>query len=111
MNCVITSSLIQVITQLRNILIDKIKEYIVCQEKHEHNGLQVHSYLKLNLKITILDSQKLDLIDSSDNKIHGQYESVKNIKNVRNYVKKSSTKFKLDDFNPLLIKEINVFKD
>jgi len=33
------------IEQLKGILPDKIKEYIVCQENHEESGLHLHVYL------------------------------------------------------------------
>lgn len=83
-------------------------EYIVCQEKHEDSGLHINIYLKLYSKINILNSNKLDLTDSLGNKIHGQYESVKNIENVKNYVKKSGNYitniFDSDVFNKNLYK-------
>ena len=49
-----------VIIQLKTILVDKIKEYIICQEKHEDGGFHIHVYLYLKLysKVVISNFDK-----------------------------------------------------
>ena len=55
----------EIIEQLKAILMDKINEYIICQEKHDDSGFQIHVYFKLYSKVNICNSSKLDLRDSS----------------------------------------------
>jgi hypothetical protein len=98
-----------VLKQLMTIFSKNIKEYLICQETHNHdlnddlidselnrNTLtsHIHAYICLNVKVNITSRNTLDLIDpNTSQRISGRYESVKNREFCINYCKKEDKNF------------------
>ena len=83
--------------QLTTIL--SIEKYVISEEKNELEGNHIHALLELEKKVNILSPNKLDLIGKTGEKIHGNYQTVKNKKKTLAYARKGGnyiTNFWLD---------------
>lgn len=63
-----------------------------------YKGKHIHAYIEFDKKVNILSASKLDLTEIDKNSkllknIHGEYQAVKNKKNVIDYTKKITTLF------------------
>lgn len=69
------------LTILRTNFTQEIKEYVICEEKHEDGEPHLHAFIKFDKKVKF--SKKFDLLE-----YHGHYEAAKSWKSVIKYVKK-----------------------
>ena len=96
------------LSQLKVILNNKIKNYVISQENHLDSGKHLHVYLELKSKINIINPTKLDLIECPEKVIHGNYQTVNSTFDSLEYVKKIDKNYLSsleDDFN-IRLKEI-----
>lgn len=82
-----------ILDQLKLILKDKIKEYIIAQETHKDNRFYLHVFLELISKINITNPSKLALIDSNNQIVYGNYQPVRNRKNTILYITKCDSSY------------------
>jgi DNA replication protein DnaC len=82
----------EILEQLKRQLKNNILYYLIAKEKHDDNvNIHYHVYLELVKRIHITSPKKLDLIDMNGNKIHGNYQSVKDVAKLLSYIIKDDS--------------------
>ena len=74
----------------------KVKSWVIAREDHQEaigsgnyeRGIHFHCLLELEKVVDIKDARVLDIEDDEGNVVHGNYQAVRNVWDVLNYVKK-----------------------
>lgn len=77
--------------------------YLLVQEIGLNEKRHVHVFIKLEKKCHIRNSERLDLIDHEEIKIHGNYQSVKQVNSTIEYLLKNVTD--KDDSNQIMFSD------